>query len=248
MRAINPKSEKCTFGSSLLITHRTPLYSLLITRRTPLYSLLITRRTPLQSVGAGVVRMWGGDPWVALRPVPLPLRPCPPWATQASPLHCAPLPPLRMWRSAPTNVTIRPKKPPVESPVGAGVVWMRGGDACVALVTVGTLASPSLKDATYPRPLPRAATASLTASSTRADGIEAGRPPIMSVVLCIKRSTAVHPAQVRTCSRMISPCSAGRSFNTPRYNCTAAQTWGPDSPIRGIADKLSSSGIGRGSV
>src|SRR6266487_3698826 len=59
MRAINPKSEKCTFGSSLLITHRTPLYS-----------LLITRRTPLQSVGAGVVRMWGGDPWVALRPLP----------------------------------------------------------------------------------------------------------------------------------------------------------------------------------
>src|SRR6266516_4340026 len=72
-----------------------------------------------------------GDPWVALRPVPLPLRAyppwatlpsaspgcgcvptplrtspaptsaCPPWATQASPLHCAPLPPLRKRQSTP---------------------------------------------------------------------------------------------------------------------------------------------------
>src|SRR5207247_8302234 len=97
MRAINPKSEKCTFGSSLLITHRTPLYSLLITRRTPLYSLLITRRTPLQSVGTGVVRISGGDRWVALRPVPLPLRPSPPSATQATPPPRAPLPPLPLF-------------------------------------------------------------------------------------------------------------------------------------------------------
>src|SRR6266516_6232072 len=34
----------------------------------------------------------GGDHWVALCPVPLPLRTHPPWATQASPLHSAPLP------------------------------------------------------------------------------------------------------------------------------------------------------------
>ena len=47
-------------------------------------------------VGAGVAGMRGGDPWVARRPVPLPLRACPPWATQASPLHSTPLPPLRM--------------------------------------------------------------------------------------------------------------------------------------------------------
>ena len=50
----------------------------------------------IRLVGAGVAGMTGGDPWVARRPVPLPLRTCPPWATQASPLHSAPLPPLRM--------------------------------------------------------------------------------------------------------------------------------------------------------
>ena len=50
----------------------------------------------VRPVGAGVAGKKGGDPWVALRPVPLPLPTCPPWATQASPLHTTPLPPLRV--------------------------------------------------------------------------------------------------------------------------------------------------------
>src|SRR6266566_3025671 len=89
MRAINPTSEKCTFGYSLLITRRPPLYSLLITHRTLLYSLLITRRTPLQSVGAGVVRMWGGDPWVAPASCSPAASPLPPLgdASVATPLR-----------------------------------------------------------------------------------------------------------------------------------------------------------------
>src|SRR5438552_10084326 len=40
--------------------------------------------------------MRGGDSWVALCPVPLLLGPCPPWATQASPLHSTPLPHSRV--------------------------------------------------------------------------------------------------------------------------------------------------------
>ena len=50
----------------------------------------------VRPVGTGVAGKKGGDPCVALRPVPLPLRTCPLWATQASPLYSAPLPPLRM--------------------------------------------------------------------------------------------------------------------------------------------------------
>src|SRR5207244_9406770 len=55
----------------------------------------------------GVAGRKGGDPWVARRPVPLPLRPCPSWATQASPLHSSPLPPLRLGRSAPKYLLFR---------------------------------------------------------------------------------------------------------------------------------------------
>src|SRR6266566_3869496 len=50
----------------------------------------------------------GGDPWVALRPVPLPLPTCPPWAT----------------------VTICPKLPPVERRLLLRVVQFPGYRPC----------------------------------------------------------------------------------------------------------------------
>src|SRR6266487_6984976 len=69
----------------------------------------VSRDARKSRVGAGVAGKKGGDPWVARRPVPLPLRPCPPWATQASPLHSSPLPLSRVgfWKRKENEVTRR---------------------------------------------------------------------------------------------------------------------------------------------
>src|SRR2546426_12720192 len=58
----------------------------------------------IRLVGAGVAGKKGGDPWVARRPVLLPLPTCPHGRRKRPFPTSSPLPPLRMWSSHSTSL------------------------------------------------------------------------------------------------------------------------------------------------